>query len=193
MARYDPFNHHRRSTRWHGYDYAARGAYFITICIHGRMRLLGHVVEAHLTLNQAGAMVMQTWQALPTRWPDLALDAFVIMPNHLHGILWLGYGERPPSPQDVTYAAGVGNAAARAPARGTQPGSLSRIVQAFKTASTRAYATGVRDHGWAPYEGHLWQRGYHDRVVRSPQELEAIRAYIRANPANWPHDPENVA
>jgi hypothetical protein len=87
--KYDPHRHHRRSLRLQGYDYAQSGTYFITICTHNRPHLFGTVHDGSLCLNKAGKMLEDWWLRLPTKFPSLSLDAFVIMPNHLHGILVL--------------------------------------------------------------------------------------------------------
>jgi REP element-mobilizing transposase RayT len=84
---YDPEKHHRRSIRLKGYDYTQPGAYFITICTHGRECLFGEIIDGEMHLNEAGQIVVQTWQDLPNHVPNVQLDAFVIMPNHVHGII----------------------------------------------------------------------------------------------------------
>lgn len=89
LMKYDPFKHHRRSIRLKGYDYAQAGAYFVTICIQGSQCLLGRIVDGEMKLNAAGEMVCQEWFALPERFRTIELDAFVVMPNHIHGIIVL--------------------------------------------------------------------------------------------------------
>jgi putative transposase len=84
---YDPEKHHRRSIRLKGYDYTQPGAYFITICTHGRECLFGEIIDGEMHLNEAGQIVVQTWQDLPNHVPNVQLDAFVVMPNHVHGII----------------------------------------------------------------------------------------------------------
>jgi REP element-mobilizing transposase RayT len=79
--------HHRRSIRLRGYDYSQVGAYFITICTHERICLFGEVVDGEMRLNNAGRMVEQCWNEMPTHFPHVKLDEYVIMPNHVHGIL----------------------------------------------------------------------------------------------------------
>jgi putative transposase len=88
--KYNPDKHKRRSIRLRGYDYSAPGAYFITICTHQRQCLFGEIVAGQMELNATGLWVQSCWQRLPHRFSQLTLDVFVIMPNHLHGILWLG-------------------------------------------------------------------------------------------------------
>ena len=91
--KYDPSKHHRRSVRLAGYDYAAPGAYFVTIVVRGRECQLGEVTpEGTLRLSEMGQAVETEWQALPRRFPQARLDAYVIMPNHLHGIIMVDQG-----------------------------------------------------------------------------------------------------
>jgi putative transposase len=88
--KYDAAKHKRRSIRLKGYDYSAPGAYFITICTHQRQCLFGSIVAGQVELNATGLWVQACWQRLPYHFLTLTLDVFVIMPNHLHGLLWLG-------------------------------------------------------------------------------------------------------
>lgn len=107
----------------------------------------------------------------PSPLPHVLLDAFVVMPNHVHGILHL---------QDEP-----GSATAVAPASAVLPGSLSAIVRSFKAATTK------RSIALAGLTGSIWQRNYHDRIVTDQRDLDRIRGYIANNPANWRLDAEN--
>ena len=89
MPSYDPIHHHRRSIRLKGYDYTQAGAYFITICTHDRAHWFGEVVDGEMRLNDAGRIADQCWRDIPAHFPHVKLDACVIMPNHVHGILWI--------------------------------------------------------------------------------------------------------
>ncbi|RME36332.1 MAG: hypothetical protein D6794_08655 [Deltaproteobacteria bacterium] len=84
---YDPKKHHRRSIRLKGYDYAQPGAYFLTICTQNRACLFGEVVDGKMVLNEAGRMVHRWWNELNNKFPHVRTDAFVVMPNHIHGII----------------------------------------------------------------------------------------------------------
>jgi putative transposase len=86
---YDPNRHHRRSIRLKGYDYTQPGAYFVTLCHHERMPLFGEIVNGEMRLNDIGRVAERCWLDIPSDFPHVALDAFVIMPNHVHGILWI--------------------------------------------------------------------------------------------------------
>jgi len=98
---YDPNRHHRRSIRLKGYDYSQAGAYFITICTQDRACLFGKVVNGEMRLNDAGRMVLAEWNMLPERFPHVVLDAFVVMPNHVHGIVVITN----PAPDDTATTA----------------------------------------------------------------------------------------
>ncbi len=167
----------RKPTRAPGFDYREPGAYFITICEHRRRNRFGMVVDHQMRLNDAGEMVRRTWRKLFTKYPTATFDEFVVMPNHVHGLVTLAAPEA-----DL-----VGEALRGLPNSGG-PLSLTDIVGWFKTMSTNWYIHGVRDYAWPPYDGRLWQRSFHDRIVRNDAELDRIRAYISNNPALWRQD-----
>lgn len=181
--------HDRLSIRLKGYDYAQAGAYFVTICTQDRACLLGDVAGEEVHLSDAGKMVQKAWQALPGRFSGMELDAFVIMPNHVHGIIVIpGRGESCIRPDDSRQP-DSGDHKDRP--YGTMVGSLGRIMQAFKSATTHEYVMGVRQRGWPPFRGRLWQRNYYERVIRNDRELDKIREYITTNPLKWALDREN--
>ena len=179
---YDPEKHHRRSIRLRGYDYAQAGAYFVTICTQNRECMFGDVVEGQIALADPGRMVESAWRDLPEHYPGVALDEFVVMPNHLHGIIILvGAGPRacpdkPRQPQGVAPTL-----------------SLPDVVHRFKSLTTARYRREVRECGWQPFADRLWQRNYYEHVVRDAGELDRVRQYIAENPLRWDHDPENPA
>ena len=121
---YDPQRHHRRSIRLKGYDYTQPAAYFITICTQGRECLFGEIVDGEMHLNEAGQIVVQTWQDLPNHVSNVQLDAFVVMPNHVHGIIIIT--ERAGGVGTGSVGAGVVGAGSEpAPATTTAPGSAA--------------------------------------------------------------------
>jgi REP element-mobilizing transposase RayT len=142
----------RRPIRLPAYDYASPGAYFVTVCTAGRVCFLGSIVEDASRLDAVGRLVEREWVALPTRFPYLELDAFVVMPNHLHGIVVLRAGQAPPLPV---------------------------VVGSFKSGCSRHAGRA------------LWQRGFHERVIRDERELARIRQYVAENPLRWALDREN--
>jgi len=181
--------HHRRSIRLKGYDYTQPGAYFVTICTRDREPLLGRVVDGHMVLNACGEMVRACWREIPDHFPHVALDAFVVMPNHVHGILWIvgDVGARhavplhnaEPMPNQEQFGKPV-------------PGSIPTIIRAFKSAVTRR----INEHRGTP-GAPVWQRNYYEHIIRTTvgahgrSPLDAIRRYIAENPLRWYLDGEN--
>jgi REP element-mobilizing transposase RayT len=116
--------------------------------------------------SEAGAMVRRVWSELPSRYQGIDVDAFVVMPDHVHGVLWLTGGE-----QFGGEARPAGSIL-----------SLQDAIHRFKSLTTNRYMHGVRSAGWAPVGRRLWQDGFYERIVRSPEALERIRRYIVTNP-----------
>ncbi|MBI2298367.1 MAG: transposase [Armatimonadetes bacterium] len=158
-----------------GYDYAAQGVYFVTICTAGRGCWLGQADHDSILLSAVGTQVERSWQALPEHFHDLDLDAFVVMPNHLHGLVIL-HGDRPPAFGEDRLTEAFGRPRA---------GSLSTVIRSFKSAASRAA------HALLPPGETLWQRGFHEHIVRDDDELGRIRYYSAANPCRWAVDREN--
>jgi putative transposase len=177
---YDPNKHHRRSTGLKGYDYTSAGAYFITICTFQRECLFGEIVHGEMKLNDFGQVAMDCWQAIPDHFDRVILDAFVIMPNHIHGILVI--------PDD---GRGI---ALQCPYKFTQhhnkstfgkmvQGSIPTIVRSFKSATTKQINI-LRNAIGTP----VWQRNYYDHIIRDEASLNHIRRYVQTNPAVWQGD-----
>ena len=171
--------HNRHSIRLSGYDYAQPGAYFVTLCTqctHGRATLFGDIIDDAMHLTEYGEIAQAYWQAIPRHFPFSKLDAFVIMPNHIHGILWIvDRGQ---------YKAGDASAQPDAPI-GTTPNSLGAMIQNFKSVTTR-HINRARAMPATP----LWQHNYYDNIIRNEQALQRIREYILANPLQWARDEE---
>lgn len=153
----------RKALRLPDYDYSEPGMYFVTVCTRHMECRFGEVVEGRVMLNRAGGMIAESWQANGDRYGEAILDSFIVMPNHVHAIVMLGTDPDPDSPVC----------------------SLSRVVQSFKSLTTVTYTRGVQAGEFPPYERTLWQRGFHEHIIRNDRSLEAIRAYIEANPARW--------
>ena len=154
----------RKSIRLKGFDYSTKRHYFITVCSNFRAPLFGYVRHEKSILNDAGLMVDAYWAHLPDKFPNVKLHAFIVMPNHIHGII------------EIVDTGG-------------HPGaSLHTIVQWFKTMTTNAYIKGVKNHYWQPFYGKLWQRNYWEHIVRNDKNLLFIRDYIINNPKTWEND-----
>jgi len=173
--RYDPEKHHRRSIRLQGWDYTQPGAYFVTIVAYGR-ELFGQVVDGEICLSEFGEIVRDEWLASADIRCEIQLDAFVVMPNHLHGIVWIVADD------DIVGATGR----SPLPARGPTPKSLGSFIAGYKSAVTKRI-NEIRGTPGNP----VWQRNYYEHIIRNEQDLDAIRRYIRDNPAHWAEDPEN--
>lgn len=178
---YDPGQHHRRSIRLSNYDYTQPSCYFVTVCTQGRGDLFGEVVEGEMRPNDAGRMVRGIWDELSVFYPGVNVDEFVVMPNHVHGIIVL----------KVLDSDESGQAQGPAPTNRSAL-SLPEVVHRFKTMTTKRYAEGVRNSGWLPFDRRLWQRNYCEHVIRNDAALERLRRYIVANPSRWNTDGENL-
>jgi len=150
-----------------GYDYRRGGYYFVTICTKDRMKWFGEVLKGRMILNRHGEIVRERWLWLGKRYPHVRLDEYVVMPNHLHGILII----KP----------GVGNGRDRS----RQTKSLSSVIGAFKATSCQS----IRQDDHPAFQ---WQRSFYDHIIRSGESLKKIRHYIKTNPATWREDEENV-
>ncbi|MEX2158171.1 MAG: transposase [Dehalococcoidia bacterium] len=173
--RYDPFTHNRRSIRLPGYDYTAAGSYFVTInATRAHGLLFGTVVDGEVVLNEYGVFVRDEWERSARIRPELELGAYVVMPNHLHGIVTL-VGDR--------FVGAHGHAPLHAPSLHRPPRSIGAFVARFKGAVTRRI-NALRETEGTP----VWQRNYYEHVVRDDEDLSRIRAYIEDNPRNWEDD-----
>lgn len=161
----------RRSIRLSDYDYSRSGVYFITICAHERRCFFGEVVGEAIRLSQLGRIVEAECLRSPEIRREVELDAYVIMPNHLHGIVAID--------QTVHIDAIEPRSRRR---------SLGSFVNAFKATTTRRINELRATPGAA-----VWQRNYYEHIVRSEDELNRIREYIAINPAKWAADRENPA
>lgn len=189
---------HRRSIRLSGYDYSHAGTYFVTVCTQARVCLFGDVVDGEMQLNDAGRMIEDQWLALPSRFRQVEVDAFVVMPNHIHAILLVGaplvgalrVGRvvEPGNP-DETASHPVQHRAGTRPA----PTTLGDVIGAFKSLTTVEYGRHVRSDRWPPFERRLWQRNYYEHIIRDEASLHRIRTYMEENPSRWEFDRENPA
>ena len=183
---YDPKRHHRRSIRLKGYDYTRPGVYFITICTHNREPLFGRVVDGDMVLNALGEIVREEWfrTARVQPYVELFPDEFVVMPNHVHGIVWIMETRDHTPPVGAT-----GRSPLRIPPahpRGPAPHSLGSFIAGFKSAVTR-HINEMRGTPGA----RVWQRNYYEHIIRDNRALNAIRCYIAENPLRWRLDRYN--
>ena len=164
---------HRRSIRFQYYDYALSGAYFITIVTQNRKCLFGHIVAGEFRSNNRGQIVQDEWEKSAQIRKEIELDAFVVMPNHVHGI--------------VVISATAGRATGRSPLQsGPSRRSLGAFVGGFKAVVTKRINTSRGFSGIS-----VWQRNYFEHIIRNEDSLNSIRRYILDNPLRWEFDREN--
>ena len=183
--KYDPAKHHRRSIRLQRYDYSQAGAYFITICTWQRQCLFGEIINGEMQLSPWGEIVNLHWQNLPKYHRHLELDEFVIMPNHLHGIIVLinhnsvqnsvGAGLADISGKKQTTS--QQNAPSPMLQQQNKSKNLPEILRGFKTFSARRINQLRRTFG-VP----VWQRNYYEHIIRNEESLQYIRQYTINNP-----------
>lgn len=160
--------YNRRSPRLPNFDYTQGGVYFVTICTYRLAQMFGRVVDGKLALNDLGTLVAEEWQMTAKIRPTVEVDLYVVMPNHIHGILFFSESHH--------ARRSVGNATLRA-------NSLGSIAAQFKSVVTKRSRT-LEITPNLP----IWTRNYYDHIVRNEKDLERIRRYIIANPAQWNED-----
>jgi putative transposase len=188
---YDPKIHHRRSIRLKEYDYATAGAYFVTICTQHRVCLFGEIVEGVIRLNDAGKMIQGVLNKLSVKYIGVEIDEFIVMPNHIHMIIVLNTNVGA-GPRACPDNEGTNMQLQKGQPRGVAPTmSLPDIVHRFKSLTTSRYLDGVKQKGWLPFPGKLWQRNYYEHIIRNENDLNEIREYIVNNPLKWQLDKDN--
>lgn len=181
----------RKSPRLQGYDYRQEGAYFVTICTHQRGWLFGEVVEGVMNLNSSGHIAEQCWQAIPDHFPQVEIDAFVVMPNHVHGIIVIagqptrrdGRTRREERTRHDGRTRHASSLQSTERPRGAQAGSLGAIAASYKSAVTRQIRELLGSDDLP-----VWQERYHDHIIRNEQSLNQIRQYVIHNPELWQQD-----
>ncbi len=181
-----PLSHHRRSIRLKGYDYSQPGAYFVTLVTQRRVNWFGKIEEGVIDSSQFGDIVYRAWMDLPRHYPNITLDWFVLMPNHLHAILFLnddagrGGSFMDSIVSKVTVMQSTSDLLLEAETRpysNSRRHGLPEIVRALKSFSARRINNLRGTTGQA-----VWQRNYFEHIIRNKRELNSIRTYIADNP-----------
>ena len=169
-------NHRRREQRLPDYDYRSAGAYYLTLCTYNRRHLFGVIKGERVRLSPFGYIVEHEWRRSEVIRSEVHLDEYIIMPNHMHAIVFLT-GE-------ADHELHVG-ATGRSPLRrsGPKPRSLGALIGGFKSSVTRRIRQLSKNSDIT-----VWQRNYYERVIRHNTELKHIRRYIRTNPTRWQED-----
>ena len=163
--------HSRRPNRLQDYDYSQTGYYLVTICARDRVNYFGGIEKGQMRLNEIGQIVTDCWWAIPEHFHNATLDEFVVMPNHIHGVVII-----------------VGNADLRSlPHANRSKMYLSKIVHGFKSSVTRTVRKRWGNHSFG------WQKSFYDHVIRNDEDLYRVRAYIQNNPLDWELDKNNRA
>ena len=185
--------HHRRSVRLKEYDYSQPGAYFVTLVTHQRAELFGQIVNGNMQLNRRGEIVKEEWFASANIRKEICLypEEFIIMPNHIHGIVWIAdvIDSEGADGHVIVGATGLSplhkKSLPQKHPRGPTPKSLASFIVGFKSSVTKR----IRDE----FGGvGVWQRNYYEHIIRNEKEWDAIRRYIESNPQNWESDEENL-
>jgi REP element-mobilizing transposase RayT len=171
--KFDSQKHHRRSIRLKEYDYAQPGGYFVTIVTYQRDLLFGEIVDEEMVLNDFGKIADECWREIPEHFPNVKLGAYVVMPNHVHGIITItdGRGTIYRAPTQEQFQKPV-------------TGSIPTIIRTYKSAVTRLIG---REHNATG----IWQRNYYEHIIRNHQDWDRIHRYIESNPSLWAEDEEN--
>ena len=160
----------RKANRLQERDYSRSGYYFVTVCTQNHFRCFGEIADERMQLSNTGMIVEDCWRAIPGHFPNTDIDEYIVMPNHIHGIVIIGGGSH------------SGRDAYMRPLQSKQENGdrskmyLSKIIQGFKSAVTRV--VGKRRDNYA----FSWQRSFYDHVIRDDADMNRIRVYIRKQP-----------
>jgi putative transposase len=193
MSRMDEkrISHNRQSNRLQGYDYSSPGYYFVTIVSHNRLPIFGGIISGEAQLNRNGKIVKDCWLEIPKHFQSVTLDEYVIMPNHLHGIVKINENQNVGARHKVSsirrqaspYSINDKNTK---PKR-TPIQSLGAIFGSFKSAVTKQiHPLGLCEHT------SVWQRNYYEHVIRDNEDYQRIVECIQFNPINSEDDQEFV-
>ena len=186
MNNYNPTIHHRRSIRLKGYDYSQAGLYFITICCQDRVCRLGKIENGVMICNELGEIAYREWMKTAELRPQIELDAFMVMPNHIHGILKINEMNmdtlQSPNNMGDNMGDNTGdntgecNSPLRSPSN-----TIGAIIRGYKSSVTKQF-------GLMGFDEKLWQRNYYEHIIRDEQSYQIISEYIINNPKKWADD-----
>ena len=196
QTQFDPQKHRRRSIRLKRYDYSQAGAYYVTIVAYQRECLFGEIVNGEMKLNQYGKIVQKWWNDIPKHFRNVELGVFIVMPNHIHGIIIINDNRRGtvPVPSNDQNLRGIPpshkNGETRKSGGETPPlraPTLEQIVAYFKYQSTKEM-NALDDTKTIT---KFWQRNYYEHIIRDEQDIQNKTDYIESNPMMWDEDDEN--
>ena len=177
----------RRSTRLRGYNYRQTGGYFVTICVQDQKCLFGKIIDGQMQLNEIGKIVIECWNRIPQHFFSTELDVYVVMPNHVHGVILLSTGGSksacPPTHAQPNRRGEVSSSPSSNRKHEVSSPTLGHVVAYFKYQSTKY----INQHRDIPGT-QIWQRNYYDHILRDDMDLQRIRQYITDNPMQWQLD-----
>ena len=200
---YNPNIHKRKSIRLRDYDYSSAGIYFITICTEGRQLILGKVINDKMILSDFGKIVYREWEKLPKNYNHIELNGFIIMPNHIHGIIKIkNVGASLVGAQNANeYKTKNGitqinnNKELQIQILKGQPQGIAptkkmigHIIGMYKSITTNKYISGVKLNKYPSFKKRIWQRNYYEHIIRNESSLSKIKNYIINNPREWKND-----
>ena len=191
MNNYNPTIHHRRSIRLKGYDYSQAGLYFITICCQDRVCRLGRIENGVMICNELGEIAYREWMKTAELRPQIELDAFMVMPNHIHGILKINEMDMDTlhSPNNTGDNTGDNMGECNSPNNTGECNSPLRSPSNTIGAIIRGYKSSVtKQFGLMGFDEKLWQRNYYEHIIRDEQSYQIISEYIINNPKKWADD-----
>lgn len=175
--------------RLENWIYSLSGYYYVTLCTKNREYYFGHIAEGKMILSDIGKMAEKYWKEIPVHFPFVSLDEFIIMPNHIHGIVILEKDA-----MECGDAINLGDAINRVSTGGVTKQNNPMLNQAGISYIVRWYkgrvAYEIKKSRLSPSFG--WQPRFYDHVIRSEEDFIRIQEYIRLNPLNWDTDEENM-
>jgi putative transposase len=201
--KYNPAIHHRRSIRLKGYDYSKQGMYFITICCHQRKCWFGKIENETMMLNEYGLIADNEWVDLLQRFPNIDLGEFVIMPNHMHGIIIIKSSDNSSSGSGAIASSSGSGAIASSSGSGAiasssgsgaspDPTSVGDMIGAYKSLVANKCLDIFEIKNTNQTMGKLWQRNFYEHIIRDEQSFTRISNYIKNNPKNRKNDKFNI-
>ena len=191
--KYNPQIHHRKSIRLKGYDYSQAGLYFITICCQDRECRFGKIENDKMILNNWGKIADECWLEIPKHFPNVILHEYIVMPNHVHGIIELVNDDNVVGVENF-HPLQHHNESQRNEFQKMIPRSIGSIVKGFKIGVTKWFRinedVSLGDGNFQPQQSQrkLWQRNYYEHIIRNEQSYQTISDYIINNPVKWKGD-----
>jgi len=165
--------YNRKPNRLKNCDYSAAGYYFVTLCVKDRINWFGKIVKDEMELNEYGKTIKDYWLLVPEHYNNIAIDVYIIMPNHIHGIIIINSNSV------------VGTEHCSVPTGNNHYGLLSKTIKSFKNVCTKHFRQQFNNNDF------VWQRSFYDHIIRNEESLKKVREYIINNPLNWALDEEN--